>query len=408
MRNFFSKERNILIAIFILALVLRVSFIILYDNHKMLQDRLYAADARSYDTIAVNLLHGKGFVYNGLYARRGPVYPLFLAFIYLIFGHSFVAARFAQAIIGALTSVIIYLLGKQLVNKKVGLMAGLISAIYYPFILQPAYLLTEVFFTFLLVLSITFFTYYHNDRKHINLFIGAILFGTAGLCKAVILPFTLFLIIWLITMLKFKFKDILLPIGILISGIIITVSPWTVRNYVKYKAFIPVTIESGRVLYLGNNPLATGGTGGWTKYGQDQFLPEGIGNPDTLKSDRMMLSLAIKYIIGHPKRTLSLGWKKFINMWRPYYADARLLNKVIMISLYIPIGVLAIAGIIKTIFGNLKKYLLLHLLIFYFIIAYMAAISAIRYRYPVIPFLMIFAAYALLYAKNYIFKKRKI
>ena len=180
MRNFFGKERNILIAVFILALVLRISFLFFYGNHKFLQNQLYTSDAYSYDTIAANLLEGKGFVYDGLYARRGPAYPLFLAVVYVVSGRSYVAVRFVQAIIGALTSIIIYLLGKRLFNKKTGLTASLISVLYYPFILQPAYLLTEVLFTFLLVLSMTFFSYYHINRKHLNLFMGAIFFSFLG------------------------------------------------------------------------------------------------------------------------------------------------------------------------------------------------------------------------------------
>ena len=48
-------------------------------------------------------------------------HPLFLAFIYLDLGHSYVAVRFAQAMIGALICIIIYLLGKQIHDKKIGL-----------------------------------------------------------------------------------------------------------------------------------------------------------------------------------------------------------------------------------------------------------------------------------------------
>jgi len=198
-------------------------------------------------------------------------------------------------------------------------------------------------------------------------------------------------------MMKFKLKDALLPVGILIFGLIITVLPWTFRNYKIYKAFAPVTIESGRILYLGNNPRATGGTGGWYKYGQDQFLPDNVANPHSLEANRKMLKEAMGYIVSHPRRTIILDLGKFVNMWRPFYAKAQLVNKVIMSLLYIPIIILAVVGMIKTGFGNFKKYSLLHFLIFYFVIVYMVTLSVIRYRYPVMPYIIIFSSYSILF-----------
>jgi 4-amino-4-deoxy-L-arabinose transferase-like glycosyltransferase len=361
----------------------------------MLRNELYTADAVSYDTIAVNLLNGEGFVYNGLYARRGPIYPLFLAFIYLSFGHSYVAIRFAQAIIGALTCIIIYLLGKQIFDKKVGLVAAFISAVYYPFILQPAYLLPEVFFTFLLALTMFFFVVYYNSKKYPNLFTASIILGISSLCKTVILPFALFLIVWIIFIEKFRLKYTLLSIGILFLGLIITISPWSIRNYKIYKSFIPITIESGRILYLGNNPLATGGTGGWYSYEIDAFLPQDVSNYHSLESDRIMFKRAIAYIKTHPKRIVILAGKKMINMWgRPFYSNARLINKIIMSLNYVPLILLSLFGIIKSC-KYWRKLIIIYFIVGYFIIVHMITISIIRYRYPVMLYLILLAAFPL-------------
>ena len=141
--------KNKLFLIFLLALLLRVAFIIFYDHGKMLQNQLYAPDEYSYDQIAVNFLNGKGLVTDdGLYARRGPVYPLFLAIIYFIFGHSYVAVRFIQAIIGSSTPLLIFFIAKKLVCIEIAIIASWLSFLYYPFIYQPAYLSNEILFTF--------------------------------------------------------------------------------------------------------------------------------------------------------------------------------------------------------------------------------------------------------------------
>lgn len=400
-----KNTKIILFLVFSLALILRISFIVFYENGKMLKNLNYAADEYSYDQIAINFLSGKGFVTDdGLYSRRAPVYPLFLAFIYLIFGHSYVIVRFIQAIIGSLTCLIIYLLGKELFDKKIGLLSAFIFAIYYPFIQYPAYLLTEIIFTFLLVVSMFFFLRYYFVRKNSLLFSATIFLGIASLCRASSLLFILFLSFWLGLLYRFKLRQTIKAVFVLLSGIIIIVLPWTIRNYIIYKRVVPITIESGIVLYLGNNPRATGGTGGWTKYEQDQFLPENISNPYTPEAERTMLRLALRYIFNHPKRTIMLGFKKFINLWRPFYADARLINKIIMSIFYIPIIVLATLGIIKTACENFKRYNLFYFLILYFILMHMITISNIRYRDPAMPFLIIFSSFGFMYIKNKILK----
>jgi 4-amino-4-deoxy-L-arabinose transferase-like glycosyltransferase len=360
----------------------------------MLKNEFYSSDEPGYDQIAVNFLNGRGFVTDdGLYARRGPVYPLFLATIYLILGHSFVGVRFIQAIIGALTSLIIYPIGKEMFNRKVGLISAFISVFYYPFIQQSAYLLTEVPFTFLLALSILFFLRYYNLRKNCSIFIASILLGIASLCRGVVLFFSLFLFLWCLRLAEFRTKETIKMLIFIFSGITIIIAPWAIRNFRIYRAFIPSAIESGKLLYVGNNPKATGGTGGWSRNGIDQFYPEDVDNLHSLEADRIMFRRALNFIMAHPKKTIFLMGKKFINMWRPFFYDARLINKIIMSLLYIPILILSIGGMVESAFHNWQKRLLLYLLIFYYISIHLLTIAEIRYRYPIEPYLIIFAGY---------------
>jgi len=373
----------------------------------MLENQLYTSDAHSYNQIAVNLLDGKGFVTDGgLYARRGPVYPLFLAIIYLIFGYSFVAVRFAQAIIGALTCIIIYLLSKELFDKKVGLIAAFISAIYYPFILQPAYLLTEVLFTFLLIAMLYFLIRYYYKKDFFSLCLGGLIFGISILCKGILFLFIPLLIIWLVVI-EFKqhSKNVIATFVTLIF-IFLPMFPWIVRNYLFYNAFIPSQIGGGLALYIGNNPKATGGTGGWHKLRQDGFLPENIDNLFTVEVDKLSQIKAINYIRNNPERFIKLGFNKIINMWRPFYVDAMLINKIIMTFSYIPIMIFAILGIFLT--RKKYKYIsIFYFLFIYYIMIHVIFFGVIRYRYPVMPFFIIFAAFSLVFLINKILKLNK-
>lgn len=401
------KSRGFLLLIFTFALLLRVGFLLFYNNGQMLSDNFYAADESSYDQIAVNFLEGKGMVTDdGLYARRVPVYPFFLAVVYFIFGHSFVAVRFIQSALSAISCILVYLIGLEAFNKRCGIVAAIICVIYYPFIYMPAYLVTESFFTFLLLSSVYFYLRYYNLRNNNYLFVATLLLGIAALCRSVIFPFIVFVFIWLLIIYTNKINKLIKALLFVLVGFSLVISPWAFRNYTIYKTFIPGTLETGLFLYLGNNHLATGGTGGWTKWGQDQFVPQDSGKLFTVESDRELTKKAIEFISHNPKRFLWLCWRKMVNMWRPFYADARFLNKLLMSLLYVPIMILAVLGIFLAFSNSLAKSCLLFFLIIYLNVISLITISSIRYRYPIMPFLIIFAASALVYLKGKVFVKK--
>jgi 4-amino-4-deoxy-L-arabinose transferase-like glycosyltransferase len=389
--------RKTLVIILWLALFLRVGFIVFYENGKMLQNRNYSGDEFSYDSIARNFLAGKGLVTDDhLYARRAPLYPLFLAATYATIGHSQVAVRFLQVIIGVASCYIIFLIGMECFGERIGVISAFISSFYYPFIQLPSFLLTELFFSFLLSLAVYFFIRYYKHRKSLFLCSGTTFFALACLTKGQILFFIVPVFFWVFTLSRYNLRLAVKPIVIMLLSITIVIGPWIIRNYKIYNAFVPVSLETGVALYLGNNPMATGGTGGWSNYGQDQFFPENLKEIYTLSSDRKLTRLAIDYIIHNPLNFLKLSVRKFFNMWRPFYADARLMNKVIMILLYVPIVLLAILGMVQAFrFEDRSLLLPVYGLLFYSIVIHMASIGIIRYRDPLMPYIIIFAAYRL-------------
>lgn len=385
-----------LFLVFIFALSLRIGFIVFYDNGKMLKNEHYASDEYSYDQIAVNFLNGKGFVTDdGLYARRPPSYPLFLALIYFIFGYSLVTVRFIQVIIGALTCLIIYLISKEIFDKKTGLISAFICAIYYPFIQQPAYLLTEVLFTFILSLTV----YFIFRAKRLNytftaLLLAGVFLGISILCRDSLIAFPLIVLIMFLLDRHLKFKNKILKAVLIIFFTALIILPYTIRNYRIYHAFVPITVGGGHTLYLGNNALTTGGTGGEWILGQDSFLPSDIQDLFSLKTDKILKNRALKFIRENPKRFLWLSYKKFLNMWRPFYTKTRFISKIVMIFSYVPIMILGLVGMVLSL-SFWRKTILLHALIFYFSAIHMITISEIRYRFPIMPYFIIFSAYTL-------------
>src|SRR5204862_7089872 len=88
--------------------------------------------------------------------QRGPGYALFLAGVFSALPNDPWSVRFVQAVLGALACVLVCVVGRQLAGRRVGIIAGLLTAGYPPLILFPGRILTETLTVFLFVLGLPF------------------------------------------------------------------------------------------------------------------------------------------------------------------------------------------------------------------------------------------------------------
>ncbi len=87
-----------------------------------------------------------------------PLYPYSLAGLFAALGPSLQAAALAQAVLGAGTTVLVYLLGRELCGEAAGLIGGLLAAVYGPSIFYTGVLLSttlEVFLSVATLLALT-------------------------------------------------------------------------------------------------------------------------------------------------------------------------------------------------------------------------------------------------------------
>ena len=152
MKNFI--RRNALLLILLLSLLLRgAAAVYLGDEVVVLPG---TSDQLSYHHLALRVLDGHGFSFGEDWwpatradeptAHWSFLYTLYLVAVYGIFGPHPLVARLLQAVIvGLLQPWLIYQLGRQLFNQKVGLWAALLTAVYAYFIYYAATLMTEPF-----------------------------------------------------------------------------------------------------------------------------------------------------------------------------------------------------------------------------------------------------------------------
>ncbi len=91
-----------------------------------------------------NLLREEGFVPE---TERVPIYSLFLAAIFSLFGHSHVVVAIVQGGVDAATCILIALLGGEL-GRRTGLTAGWLAAVWPNMIIHSAVILTDSLFLF--------------------------------------------------------------------------------------------------------------------------------------------------------------------------------------------------------------------------------------------------------------------
>jgi hypothetical protein len=79
--------------------------------------------------------------------RRTPGYPLFLAGVIWSVGEDFHSIALIQHLLGVITAVLAYLIGKRLFSPVAGFVAGLLVAVSGPLIIFEHYLMSEPLFT---------------------------------------------------------------------------------------------------------------------------------------------------------------------------------------------------------------------------------------------------------------------
>lgn len=394
-----NNTGKILFIIFMFALSLRLLAVFTQSDPK----KILYADAKAYDNIAVNIMSGYGFslVPDGSpipTTQRTPMYPLFLAGIYIIFGHNYVAVKIIQAILGALSCIIIfYITNITYRNKMVAIIASLITALYVPFIRGfnyyggPALLLSEYFYIFMLGMAILTTLIFVRDGKKWSGMLSGICIGFTVLTRPEFIVFPLLLIGYLFYISKLSVKRTVYKYFIMYFFMLMILLPWTIRNYIVQKKFIPLTTLNGLVFWLGNNSLANGG---WAYPENYAATTKQVENLCEYEQNKVFLETGIKEIKKNPQRMPKLLIKKILVHWAPFEKKFEIFNPYYAILLLL---------------SSIRIFFLKRLNIFenvLMIIFLATTITAVltwgepRYRYPYEYFLIVFAAFSL----NKIFK----
>ncbi|MBD3349238.1 MAG: tetratricopeptide repeat protein [Candidatus Eisenbacteria bacterium] len=238
--------------VFVAALALRLVYIMQTSDTPFFET--LGLDARYYDQWARRLAAGEGY---GEPFFMSPLYPYFLAGLYRLFGRDLFVVRVVQALLGALSASLVYVLAKDLFDKRVGILAGLVTACYGALIFYDGSIVMTPLLVFLTLLCL--FLLVRADRAERNAFLvaaGAAL-GLAAVGRAAILVFAPLALLWI---LREGWGGVRVrQAALFVVGLLLVVAPVTVRNYAVSGDFILITSNGGLNFYIGNGEVATGG-----------------------------------------------------------------------------------------------------------------------------------------------------
>jgi tetratricopeptide (TPR) repeat protein len=436
-------------AIFFVALVLRIIHV-----WQIRQSPFFAVllgDAHGYDEWARRIAAGEWIGHDVFY--QAPLYPYFLGLIYAAIGHHLLAVRLIQAATGAASCALLCLAGRRFFAPAVGLAAGFGLAIYAPAIFFDGLLQKSVLDLFFLSLSLWLISVLldRRDDRRLWLWLGVAM-GALSLTRENALVFIVVILGWCLMgpevrpkpdtpsqRIRLKpaptpgkrrhprlgagpgFSRTTPPIARLrlaaafILGLAIILLPVAIRNYAVGGGFYLTTSQFGPNFFIGNNANADG------SYMSLRF---GRGAPEYERQDATDLAehatgrtltpsevssywtdRALDFITAHPAQWVSLVGRKFLLLvnatemldtesqesYAEWSSPLRLLGWFGHFGVLFPLAVL---GMFLS-WPERQRIAILYAMTGAYAVSVLMFYVFARYRLPLVPFFMLFAAAAL-------------
>ncbi len=415
-----ATRRSQIVVVFLLALALRTLFVSLVPYMPW-------SDAAYYDERGWRLAQGLG--YTGTTgeptAFTPPMYPLALAAIYGVFGHSVLAARMLNAFFDAVTAGLIYCLVVALYRdgeKPAGgvpFLAGLLYAVNPITVFSSGVMMTEPLFMALFMsvalLSLSFRPPPSRPdagrgsgwpvwKSGVIGFAG----GLAALTRATITPFWGLFVLFSTERLRLSSRIGAVCVSVVFFGL--TVSPWLVRNWLV-SGHVTFDTHSGHMYYLGTvdmGPFFTNDAVSYPFEGLSEWELPPVGMKVLADFVRAHPFTYLWHTVRRAGYMLDLNVETFILAFsKLIYGDqhARVSSYLHDHPLVMPLAVLPIAQSVLWIGGGLvglysgysvpwRKVILTTVILW--VVSHAAMSGFPRYFVPMLPFLTIPLAHLVL------------
>ncbi|TGE39557.1 glycosyltransferase family 39 protein [Desulfosporosinus fructosivorans] len=397
-------RHKLTLLLFLIALIAELLYIKSYNVSYYI-----SPDGFLYSNITENFLQGKGLmntlnfvqgddgVVRAIAKTRdyvvGPVYPMLLALVYGVFGFKSygMVILVLHAVLGAGSAVFAYKAGELLFGKGYAWTPYGLTLGYPLFAFWGMYVLTEATFVFsislFLYLSALYAEEWNRPKIKTLLLLGAAI-GISNLVRPFLLLYFPVLGFWILWTQRWRWKIALRDFAIIVMMTAVVMSPWWIRNEIKYHQFISVSNYGSYEFYVGNNPLSI--TDEYFYFAQPSYDPEvkaRIEKLPILEQEKEYKQLGMSYILQHPIQFLQRTLDKEKNLfWQPITHNDGQFYKMQGYTLdkwYLLLGLLGV--FLSLIYLRKYSFLLLFTIYYSFIVSMITVVPGARYRLPVMP-----------------------
>ena len=401
-------------AIIFVALAVRLYFLYTFQRDHARQAVSVIPFLFEVGNIARSLALGHGFgspfhVDSGPTAWMTPLFPMFLALIFRVFGtytfHAWLAVVLFNISCCAAVTIPLFFVGQRIGGRSVAVAAAWLWAIFPNAILLPVESMWDASFSALLAITILWATLALEDSPRPRDWCAyGLLWGLTLMTNATLGALLPFLLGWLAYRAHRKAAPWFANAAATILIVFLCCVPWTIRNYRVFHTFVPLRSVMGLQLWLGNNDRTQDIFRGDLHpiYNSDErahYIE--LGELSYMEEKKQQ---AIDYILDHPAREAHLIFRRFVAIWSggtPFPLKDFLesgswwFRYVLTFNLFVALG--ALAGIIL-LFKQRNPYTF-PAAVFPFIYpcAFYLTLAIPRYRLPIDPIVMLLTAAALVH-----------
>jgi len=413
------RSRAVSIAVFGLAVALRVAVAVAQRDH-------FFEDRDAYLAIARNLAAGHGYVSvvgGSPTAYRPPLYPILLALLFRL-GCSTVGIAALHTAAGVGTVWLTLRLGRRLGLGAGRFLAAILVAVDPLLVQYTTFPMTETVFTFLVMLLLTAGYGSSGTSAKVEgwtwrqVSVG-VLFGLCALCRPTIWAFGgLAAFWWCLQRLTRRpdrgwslLRQLQRSPFVLVLAAGLTVAPWVVRNWRVFGVPIVTTTHGGYTLLLGNNPVfyrevvaqpwGAVWSGESLRRWQETLRHEMETAQPPVRSeparDRWMYRRAWRNIARQPALFLRSCWLRFRRLWSPVPlgpARAALPSPLVWAIgwYYLVVTAGMVLGLLRLPRTDWRRWMPLLLLLVAFTVVHLLYWSNMRMRAPLVPAIALFCA----------------
>jgi 4-amino-4-deoxy-L-arabinose transferase-like glycosyltransferase len=252
-----TNTRTLLFLILLSSFAVRIALILWFKT--------YASPVPwEYETIADNLLAGRGYSFEyhmtTYWSFNTPLFGLLSAAVYYFTNHSFVPILLIQSFFSMCLARVIFAIGRNVFDEKVGLLAAAATAFHPGFVYYDVInLLPLSIDSFLIALATFFWLKFRSYATLRQVSLIGVVIGIALLSRGItgmLLPLVAdyYLLLAKPARLSLRLRNA----ACLFAACFIVLSPWLIRNYRVQGQFVFIASSSAENLWRGNNPYATG------------------------------------------------------------------------------------------------------------------------------------------------------